>query len=76
MELFGTVFIETMFFVYERFALQIFEQIDSQGKIDWSLLVNNLNLATFRLHGNGLILLDHLDLLLQLFDVCAISSTC
>jgi len=53
-----------MFLVYERFSLQIFEQIDSQWKIDWSLLVTNLYWPTIRLHGDGFILMDHLDLLL------------
>ena len=53
-----------MFLVYERFTLQIFEQIDSQGKINWSLVLTNLDLTTIRLHGDRFILVDHLNLLL------------
>ena len=64
MELFSTVLVETMLLVYERFPLQIFEQIDCQGKINWSLVLTNLDLTTIRLHGDGFILMDHLDLLL------------
>ena len=64
MELFSTVLVETMFLVYERFTLQIFEQIDSQGKINWSLVLTNLDLTTIRLHGDRFILVDHLNLLL------------
>ena len=75
MELFSTVIIQATFFVDERFAFQIFEQIDGKWEVNWSFCIALLN-STFRSAQRlEVTFMNHLYLFLELFDVSAILST-